>query len=285
MKYLVPLSIALTLFTPGCMQASAVPASAKDIVYAERQGSAPALTALDIYRPQSPGPHPVVLYVHGGGWANGDKRAVGAKAEHFINAGYVFLSINYRLSPAVQHPAHVEDVATAIAWTTQHIADHGGDPKRIYLLGHSAGAHLVALVAIDQRYLAAAGVDPTCLRGVVPLDGAGYDIPTQYTWGGQRVQKKYGQAFTTDPAKQRDASPMFQISASAKIPPFLIVHAGERIASGRQAKALAEALVQAGFDAQTKHSPTDNHMTVNRGFGEKGDEVTDWVTAFLKAHP
>ena len=175
-------------------------------------------------------------------------------------------------------------MAAAVAWTGKHIGEYKGDPKRIYLMGHSAGAHLVALVAIDQRYLVAAGADPAILRGVVPLDGAGYDIPTQYTWGGARVKAMYGQAFTTDAAKQRDTSPILKVSPGLKVAPFLIVHAGDRAAFGRQSKELAKALTDAGCTAETKHSPDDNHMTINRGFGMPGDEVTAWVMAFFEQH-
>lgn len=276
------LGLSLSVFA---FAAPALSPVAKDVPYIAREGYDPALTALDIYAPATiAAPLPVVLFVHGGGWANGDKKQAGSKADFFTGAGYLYVSVNYRLSPKVQHPAHVEDVAAAVAWTEKHIAEYKGDPTRIYLIGHSAGAHLVALVAADQRYLKAAGADPAAIRGVVPLDGAGYDIPVQYNWGGASVQKMYAQAFTADPAKQKDASPIYQIKPGEKVPPFFIVHAGNRIPSARQAKLLADALHAAGYDAQTQHAPDDNHMSINRGLGDPKAPITAWVRDFLKAH-
>lgn len=266
--------------------AAALAPIARDVSYITRENSASNLTSLDIYAPATPAssPMPVVMFVHGGGWANGDKGHVAAKADFFTAQGYLFLSVNYRLSPAVQHPAHVEDVAAAVAWTEKHIVEYHGDPARIYLVGHSAGAHLVALVAIDQRYLKAAGADPAGLRGVVPLDGAGYDIAVQYTCGGLAVKKMYGAAFGADPEKQKDASPIHQVKPGEKVPPFLLIHAGRRIPSGRQASLLADALSKAGYVALLKHSPDDNHMTINRNLGTANDEVTAWVLDFIKRH-
>jgi acetyl esterase/lipase len=126
----------------------------KNIPYIVIAGVDPNLLSLDVYAPAKAKDLPVVLMIHGGGWANGDKanRDVGTnKARYFTAQGYVYVSINYRLSPAVQHPTHIEDVASAVSWVLENIATYGGDPARLTLMGHSAGAHLLLVSAPDWR--------------------------------------------------------------------------------------------------------------------------------------
>jgi acetyl esterase/lipase len=151
-----------------------------------------SLGQLDLYRPAAAvagDDRPIVVYVHGGGWHRGDKaNAIGDKVDLFTGAGYLFASVNYRLSPnppdpgyppgRVRFPDHPDDVGEAIGWLDRNAAAYGGDPGRIVLIGHSAGAHLVALVSTDPAYVSRWGVDPRHLIGTVPLDGV-YDITTQ----------------------------------------------------------------------------------------------------------
>ena len=113
---------------------------------------------LDVYAPATGNNHPIVLYVHGGGWLGGTKAQLESKPDFFVGNDYVLVSINYRLSPEFKHPAHVQDVASAIAWVYNNAAQFGGDPERIAISGHSAGAHLAALAATDPRYLAVHGL-------------------------------------------------------------------------------------------------------------------------------
>ncbi len=154
-----------------------------NIPYARMSGVDPNLLSLDIYRPKSSSTNaqkPVVVMIHGGGWRTGDKGSESQgrqKASFFTGHGFVYVSANYRLSPEVQHPAHVEDVAKALSWIFDNIASYGGDPKRIFLMGHSSGAHLAALVTADEAYLNKLGKSPAMLSGVILLDSAGYDIP------------------------------------------------------------------------------------------------------------
>src|SRR5580704_10634386 len=120
-----------------------------------------ALQRLDVYAPRGVDHAPVVIFVHGGEWTRHDKAEVSYKPKFFNDHGVVFVSTNYRLSPAVAHPAHVSDVASAIRWVHDHAAEFGGDPHKLVVMGHSAGCHLVTLVALDPRYLAKAGLRPT----------------------------------------------------------------------------------------------------------------------------
>lgn len=102
---------------------------------------------------------------------------MGKKAELFTGQGWLFISANYRLVPEGKHPNNVQDVASAIAWAHEHAAEHGGDPARVFIMGHSAGCHLVALVATDHRRLEQAGGSLDIVKGVVALDTHAYNLP------------------------------------------------------------------------------------------------------------
>src|SRR4029450_12833743 len=135
---------------------------------------------LGLGKPASIAKAPVLLFIHGGGWSIGDKaHAAPDKARWANSKGWAFASANYRLVPQATVEQQAADVASAIAWLRANAAREGLDPNRIVLMGHSAGAHLVALVGTDPHYLKAAGVPMGAVKGVVLLDGAGYDVPAQ----------------------------------------------------------------------------------------------------------
>ncbi|UCH34344.1 MAG: alpha/beta hydrolase [Armatimonadota bacterium] len=254
--------------------------------YADLPGIDPNLLSLDIYAPSAAIKCPVLVMIHGGGWRLGDKanRAVAdLKSRHFVGQGYVFVSINYRLSPAVKHPTHVQDVARAIAWVHGNIARYGGDPARISVMGHSAGAHLAALVATDESYLDAEGKSLRILSGVILLDGAGYDLARHINdlGGGRGMRWLYEGAFGSDEAAWRDASPVTHIAPDKGIPPFLVFHAGARITSATLSREFAEALAKAGIAARTVHAADKSHRTINADIGKPGDWVTLTIMGFL----
>src|SRR6476469_9027720 len=120
---------------------------------------------------------PVVFWIHGGGWQAGDKKEVQIKPKAFTEKGFVFVSTNYRLLPHVDMETIVRDVAHSIRWVHDHIAEYGGDPDRLLVMGHSAGAQLAALVCTDDRYLKAEGVPLSIVKGCVPVDGDTFDVP------------------------------------------------------------------------------------------------------------
>jgi arylformamidase len=240
---------------------------------------------LDLYGPvHAGGPaRPIVLFVHGGGWRHGDKAHVGAKPEAFVSRGHLFASVGYRLDPSVTPREQGADVAAAVAWLHAHAADHGGAGDSIFLIGHSAGAHLAALVATDARLLTRHGLEPTALRGVVLLDGAGYDVPRQIAAARlPPLERLYRFAFGDDPQAQREASPITHVVAGRRYPPFLLFHVGRRRDSREQAEALAERLRSVGGEATTVHEPDKNHLTLNRELGVAGDGPTSRVFAFLE---
>ncbi|MBN2308390.1 MAG: alpha/beta hydrolase [Candidatus Hydrogenedentes bacterium] len=282
----LPAAIAVVLVA-GCPYLSGLAPCVADvwrgIEYADRPGADGPLTSLDVYSPRNAEGAPVVIYVHGGSWRTGDKRRVRFKPTAFAAEGYVFVSINYRLSPAVQHPAHVEDVAAAIVWIHEHVAEFGGDPDALFLLGHSAGAHLVALVATDERYLAGEGASLDVVKGVVGLDAGAYDIPLLMAMGEPGTLTRIWLAFGSDPAVLEDASPTAHVEADKGIPPFLLVHAGPRLASAVQAETFRDLLLDADVPAVTYHAVGMTHQTLNERIGMPGDATTVRILEFLEA--
>lgn len=259
----------------------------RNIQYAVRENADSNLTSLDIYAPKNVKNAPVMIMIHGGGWRNGDKQNRGLnnnKIPFFGENGFIYVSINYRLSPAIQHPGHIEDVAEAVAWVHDNISKYGGDKNKIFVMGHSAGAHLAALVSTDARRLQKHKKDLSVIKGAILLDGAGYDIPTQMnglSFFGGLLKDMYVNAFTTDEKIQKDASPYYHIAKGKNIPPFLIFTAGGRIASVNQSKKMVEAMNKVGIQAETIDDPAKNHGTINSQFGVAEEMITKKSKEFL----
>lgn len=228
---------------------------------------------------------PIVIFVHGGGWKRGDKRnATGAaKVTHFLQQGYAVASVNYRLVPAAKVEDQAADVAAAFAWLRSNAARLNIDPSKMVLMGHSAGAHLVALVGTDPRYARAAGFALSDIRGVIPLDGAAYDVAAQLADGPSIMQDTYAQAFGTDSARQKALSPTLH-AEGPNAPAFLILHV-DRDDGKRQSEALGAALRKAGTPAQVTRIAGRGligHMEVNRKLGQPDYPATPVVDAWLK---
>jgi acetyl esterase/lipase len=243
-----------------------------------------SLQKLDFWHPAGSKPAPLIVFVHGGGWKRGDKRnATGAaKVEHLIGAGYAFASINYRLVPSASVEQQAADVAAAVAWLRGNAGRLGLDPSRVVLMGHSAGAHLVALVGTDPRYLAQAGLSPRDIRGIIALDGAGYDVARQIAAAGRFMRETYLEAFGSEPARQRALSPTLQ-AASPNAPAFLILHI-DRDDGRAQSEALGAALVKAGTPTEVDGvdgTGLRGHMELNRSLGSADAPATAIVDAWL----
>lgn len=259
-----------------------------NIPYAKISGVPANLLSLDIYTPEAPlkGGYPVVVMVHGGGWRAGDKAngALGRdKAAFFTAQGYVYVSVNYRLSPAVKHPTHAEDVARAVAWVQDHVKEYGGDPGRLTLMGHSAGAHLAALIATDERYLAKWGKSPAMIDGVILLDTAGYDIPRNMGGSSEGPINLaiYENAFGNDPKIWADASPITHVQAGKKLPRFLVFYT-DRKSSGPLSRDFAAAVRKTGAPATAILTKGKTHSTLNLNIGEPGDGPSKLILEFLK---
>ncbi|MBB6427403.1 alpha/beta hydrolase [Sphingopyxis sp. JAI128] len=245
-----------------------------------------ALQALDVWRAKGvKRAAPLIVFVHGGGWKRGSKdNATGRfKAEHYPQQGYAFASIDYRLVPAATVEQQAADVASAVRALIDRADTLGIDRRRIVLMGHSAGAHLVALVGSDERYLQGAGLSFADISGVIPIDGAAYDVAAQMKEGPPIMQKTYAQAFGTDPARQKALSPTQQ-AAAPNAPAFLLLYV-QRPDGVRQAKALGSALEAGGSRVEHGSFPGEGlkgHAEINRSLGDPAYAPTATVDAWLK---
>lgn len=169
---------------------------------------------LDVWSPEerSDAPRPVIVFFHGGGWVKGDRDAYAFVGRAFASRGFVVVIPDYRKVPEVRFPAFVEDGADAVRWTRENIAQFGGDPGRIALAGHSAGAHTAVTLALDPRWLTAAGVAPDTVKAAIGLSGP-YDF---YPFDKKRSIDAMSQWPTP-----RDTQPI--AFARADAPPMLLV--------------------------------------------------------------
>ncbi len=226
---------------------------------------------------------PVVVYVHGGAWNAGDKsNNLARKIDLFTGAGYVFASVNYRLSPdpidfsypaaRVRFPTHPADVGEAIGWLDRNVAAYGGDPRRILLIGHSAGAHIVSLVSTDLSYVSRWGVDPSHLLGTVSLDTDNYDITDQATNGSNQAKVLAYNGIATPEENALDgswaaASPI--VHADPADPDFLLVTQAAKPGRIANTNAMAAAL---GQDPATSVFPAPyDHAGINDAVGSPTD--------------
>lgn len=236
---------------------------------------------MDLMVPEGVDRAPILFFVHGGGWSIGDKVAGGATKGPWANAqGWAYASANYRLVPQATVEQQAADLANALGWLRAHASEQGLDPDRIVLMGHSAGAHLVALLGTDTKYLEAAGVPLSAVKGVVLLDGAGYDIPKQGSAETNIVKPMYEAAFSKDPERQAALSPTRHADAP-NAPNWLILPIQRRADSQAQSRGLADALRRAGASAVVAVVPGESHGSLNKGLGEQGDFATTEVERFL----
>ena len=255
----------------------ALPAGARRIANLD-YGPDPA-QRLDVYVPAHPNGN-VILMVHGGGWSQGDKalgNVVDNKVAHWVAAGTIFISIDYRMLPGTDPLHQADDVADALAWSQRHARDWGGNPRTFVLMGHSAGAHLVALVAADPLAMRARGVLPW--RGTVALDSAALDVEQIMS---ETHLPLYDGAFGSDPAYWRATSPYAQLTHGAT--PMLLVcstrRGEESCGNARRFAARARGL---GVIAQTL---TENlsHREINDTLGLPG-AYTQAVDRFIASLP
>lgn len=262
---------------------------ARDLTYLATPPVAAGGTTLDLYYTASaPGaapadPSPIVVFVHGGGWRRGDKAQHAEKGEYFARAGFLFASINYRLYPDVDPATQALDVAQAVSWIARNAETYDADPTLVFLMGHSAGAHLAALAALDPTYLERARFPRQHLRGVVLLDGAGYDLLERQGSELARELDLLRTVFGDDPATLRRLSPIhaIDIDAGGAPPAFLVLHV-PREASRQASEKLSARLRQAGGTAEVVETPGKSHRTLNRELGHDGDGPTTLVSTFLR---
>ncbi|QOV89743.1 alpha/beta hydrolase [Humisphaera borealis] len=281
----------LTVALLGCLfpltsLAATEPKITKDVPYA--QPKEPRLT-LDIYAPADARNCPVVFWIHGGGWQMGDKTDVKTKPQAFMDRGFVFVSTNYRLLPDVDMGTLTRDVAKSFRWVQDHIAEYGGDPKRVLVGGHSAGAQLAALICTDDRYLKEVGSSLDVIKGCVPVDGDTYDVPAIIEVAETRnrlhgmPQPKYGHRakFGDDPAKHRDFSAVTHVAKGKGIPPFLILYVSSHPDTSAQAFRLNSVLKDAGVASLAFGAKDTNHSKLNNDLGMPDDPATKALIDFV----
>jgi len=234
------------LFTPS---ATAKPVNVyQDITYVS--GSTMEKQTLDIYTPKEEvsRPYPVLIFVHGGAWHIGDKKIVTPDiARSYTDQGIIVVSINYRLSPRYKHPSHIRDVASATKWVVDNIGKYGGSTKRIAITGHSAGAHLVALLTTNPLYLSTHNIPATKFNAVIPVDTAGFDLTKPYKGKFARmIQRHLNRAFGTDKKSLIDASPTLQVRKGKDYPPFFLYVTAERPHAVKETRLFAAAIKKSG---------------------------------------
>ncbi len=219
----------------------------RDISYLDGPPEDAAKHKLDLYLPRGEKDFPLLFFVHGGSWRFGDRAQYPPLGNRFAKAGIGVAAISYRLAPKNRHPAQIEDVAAAFRWVYDHIGEYGGRRDRIFAAGHSAGAHLVSLLALDPRYLAARNLNPRDIRGVVAMSGM-YEI------------RAFENVFGDDPEVRRQASPFSQVRSGA--PPFLITFSQwDYLLLAFQARRFHHALAAAGVPAELVYVPGEGHIS------------------------
>jgi arylformamidase len=258
----------------------------RNIPYVEKGDE---LQVLDVYAPPKAKNLPVVYWIHGGGWQGGDKSDVQIKPQVFADKGFVFVSINYRLLPKVDMGTIIRDVAKALHWMHDHIAEYGGDPKRVLVMGHSAGAQLAALICTDDRYLKAEGLSLAIIKGCVPVDGDTYDVPAiietaetrRRVHGLPPIKFGHREKFGNDPEKHKDYSAVTHVAKDKGIPPFLILHVAEHPDTSAQAQRLGNVLKDAGIDVTVFGAKETTHNKLNADLGKPDDPATKALFEFL----
>jgi len=255
----------------------------KDIPYTVIKDVDPNFTSLDIFTPLTGEHFPVIVFIHGGTWVLGNKGRLNEKIKSFVKANYVYVSINYRLSPDAQHPLHAVDVAKAVIWIYEHISDYSGDSLNIFLLGHSAGGHLAALIALDGHYLNNLGFSNEIIRGIIGLDSAAYHLPTLIQSEPEN-DYLFEMAFGNNSDIWEKASPINYVEKIQSAPPFLLIYAGDREVSKVVNLAFFDALRKAEHEVDLYHASDKNHVSIEGDLGKSGDITIEKIFQFIHKH-
>ena len=248
----------------------------KNIVYASGAGYEKDLGKLDLYLPRRKKNFPVILFIHGGGLHAGDKSNLDQVGQRFALHGIAVVAPNYRLSPAVKYPAHIEDVARAFRWTWNHIASHGGDREKIFVSGGSSGGHLTMLLTLDNSFLKKLGLKGAGIRGSIPISGL-MDVT-------RTGPLRRGKVWENSAEVMKRASPLSWVRKDA--PPILILFAdGESPERARQNRQVFDALRKAGHpDVKLQVLLDRTHNSIRPNLSREGDPALLAMLAFVKAH-
>ena len=275
MKHIIPIFVIVFLFA-----APAYAGVSKNISYGELKAQ-----ALDIYAPENAKDAPVMIFVHGGGWHIGNKSNVHSKPKAFNDEGYIFVSVGYPLLPDYGVGVQATSIAKATAWVYENIERYGGNAKQIHIMGHSAGAHLVALIATDESYLKNAGYSAKVLQSVISVDGAALNIPWRMKDaedGGRFSERMFSNAFGKDEKRWKALSPYHHLTSGNYVPPFLFLTAHDRTASNVVAEGFKDKVDDLGVRAKHVKIANRNHATINRKMGRYEDKAFEAILEFIK---
>jgi acetyl esterase/lipase len=246
----------------------------KDVAYNDAKDADKNKHKLDLYLPKDQKDFPVLFFVHGGAWRAGDRRSYGRLGTMFAKHGIGAVVISYRLSPKVKHPAHIQDVARAFAWTYKNIGKHGGKADQIFISGHSAGGHLVALLATNPTYLKAEKLSIANIKGAIPLSGV-YVI---------RPSERMKQVFGMDKDECKTASPMDHVKG--KHPPFLIAYASKDLGMiGGMSERFSKALKENKCEVEClKIDDRDHGSIIMKAVRNDDDPLTQAMLKFIAKH-
>ncbi len=230
---------------------------------------------LDLYIPAGDGPHPVILFFHGGGLYNGDKATLVELGPRFASLGYLVAAPNYRLSPEYAYPAYIEDAATAFRWAWDHVPEYGGDRDRIAVSGGSAGGHIAALLSVDGRYLDAQGLGLSHIRASLPITGL---------MNAERAgRERHLLTWRADPELVGEASPIRYVAAD--LPPMLITVAdGDTEIRRTQNVEMFEAMKMAGAEVEFEWLVDRTHNSILPNMIKEGDRTVELLLDFLRRH-
>ncbi|MFM7162516.1 MAG: alpha/beta hydrolase fold domain-containing protein, partial [Planctomycetaceae bacterium] len=244
-----------------------------NIAYHAGEGANLRKHKLDLFLPRGRRDFPVLFFIHGGGWMSGDRKLYSSVGRVFARNGVGTAVISYRLTPEVRHPGHIEDVARAFAWVKRNIAERGGRADRIFVAGQSAGGHLSALLATNDRYLRAEGCQLADIRGVIPISGV-YDFPR----GG------FDAVLGTGAEAYDSAIPLQHIGAGC--PPFLLLYAESDIPQcDRLSERMCELLQAQQVEARVQRIADRNHISIMfRLMLSTRDPTTQQMLRFIGRH-
>lgn len=259
----------------------------RDLVYVP--GSGNPKHRLDVYAPKDARGAPVVHFVHGGYWVEGGKDfyalatgLYGSIGVALAKRGIVTVVQSYRLSPEVGIDGILDDVMAAQRWTQAHASEHGGDPHRIFMMGHSAGGHLTALIGADEALHRSRGMDPHAVRGYVALSAV-WDVAGMHDDHGAEWNAKVTvPVFGARPEQWAERSPLGRLHAGAQ--PFLIVIGARDFPyMVPQAEHARDRLTELGAKPRYVVVPETDHAGIVLGFGTPGDKLTATVVDFVTA--
>jgi len=280
---LVSLLVCILTFHPTALLADEKPAimvggrfeveATLNIPYYEGRDTDAKKHKLNLYVPKGHKDYPVLFFIHGGAWTTGDRAMYGSVGQVFAKNGIGTVVISYRLSPKIQHPEHIRDVARAFAWTHKNIGKYGGKPDRIFVTGQSAGGHLAALLATNETYLHAENLTLKDIKGVLPISGI-------YTFAPGRMKRVIGEGVEA----ATSASPIKHVHG--KEPPFLILYAENDFPKcDLMSKDLCKVLHDQKVAAEVKEIADRNHITIMLySMLSEADPTTQAMLEFIAKH-